>query len=196
MASQTVQLRRGGYFVVHCKQVSGVPTPRIWRYGQPATYLTRPSASRGGVLSLARPSAPAERVQYSGGRLTFQGVHHVGLLCESLEKSLEFYCGVLGLTLNPDRPDSKLPYRGAWLWVGAEMIHLMELPNPDPTEGRPEHGGRDRHVCLSVASVDALEDQLKKADIPFTRSHSGRPAIFFRDPDSNAIECAESVTSR
>lgn len=42
---------------------------------------------------------------------------------------------------------------GRWLWIGPEMIHLMELPNPDPMEGRPEHGGRDRHVCIGVHSV-------------------------------------------
>ncbi len=34
------------------------------------------------------------------------------------------------------------------------QIHLMELPNPDPTELdlRPEHGGRDRHVCVGAPS--------------------------------------------
>lgn len=47
-----------------------------------------------------------------------------------------------GLEVNPDRPHHKLPYRGAWLWIGPEMIHLMELPNPDPTdkEKRPGEG--------------------------------------------------------
>ncbi len=32
------------------------------------------------------------------------------------------------------------------------QIHLMELPNPDPTapEQRPEHGGRDRHICVGA----------------------------------------------
>lgn len=53
-----------------------------------------------------------------------------------------------GMEVNEARPDDKLPYKGAWLWVGPEMIHLMQLPNPDPMDGRPEHGGRDRHVCL------------------------------------------------
>jgi catechol 2,3-dioxygenase-like lactoylglutathione lyase family enzyme len=75
-------------------------------------------------------------------------VHHVALLCDSLERSMDFYCGTLGLEVNPDRPDGKLPYRGAWLWIGPEMIHLMELHNPDPLDGRPEHGGRDRHFCI------------------------------------------------
>ncbi|BBH08247.1 Lactoylglutathione lyase / glyoxalase I family protein [Prunus dulcis] len=95
-------------------------------------------------------------------------VHHVGLLCENLERSLSFYQNLLGLEINEARPHDKLPYRGAWLWVGSEMIHLMELPNPDPLTGRPEHGGRDR--------------------IPYTLSKSGRPAIFTRDPDANALE--------
>ena len=139
--------------------------------------------------------------------------------------------------------------RGAWLWIGPEMIHLMELPNPDPVEGRPEHGGRDRHFCIGVENIDALVSpclpssqagpmrcgggagaaamrcsrgggpatgmqaqvgrpqrraatahpppppptpppprpclqvqKLEGADIPFTRSMSGRPAVFFRDP--------------
>lgn len=126
----------------------------------------------------------------------FDSIHHVGLLVSDLEKSLEFYQGVLGLSLNPDRPDSKLPYRGAWLWVGrpeehSQMIHLMELPSPDPTEGRPAHGGRDRHFCVSVRSVDAVTEKLDAAGVPFTLSASGRKAVFYRDPDGNVLECAE-----
>lgn len=37
------------------------------------------------------------------------------------------------------------------------MIHLMELPNPDPLSGRPEHGGRDRHTCISIRDVSKLK---------------------------------------
>ncbi|KAK6120396.1 hypothetical protein DH2020_045876 [Rehmannia glutinosa] len=71
---------------------------------------------------------------------------------------------------------------------GAEMIHLMELPNPDPLNGRPEHGGRDRHACIAIRNVSKLKDILDKAGIPYTLSRSGRPAIFTRDPDANALE--------
>lgn len=49
------------------------------------------------------------------------------------------------------------------------MIHLMALPNPDPLEGRPSHGGRDRHTCVGVASLVPLEDRLAEAGILFTR---------------------------
>jgi len=118
-------------------------------------------------------------------------MHHVGILCENLERSLDFYQNVLGLKINEARPDDKLPYRGAWLWVGSEMIHLMELPNPDPLTGRPAHGGRDRHTCVEIRDVSKLKAILDKAGIPYTLSHSGRPAIFFRDPDANALEFAQ-----
>lgn len=115
-------------------------------------------------------------------------VHHVGLLCENLEKSLEFYQDLLGLEVNEARPNDKLPYRGKWLWVGSEMIHLMELPNPDPLTGRPEHGGRDRHTCIAIKNVNKLKSIFDKAGISYTLSRSGRPAIFARDPDGNALE--------
>lgn len=126
----------------------------------------------------------------STGRVVYNGLHHVGLLVENLERSLEFYVGTLGLELNGARPDNKLPYRGAWLWIGSEMIHLMELPNPDTLdmEKRPQHGGRDRHFCIGVQSIDPLVERLEQAGVPYTKSMSGRPAIFFRDPDMNVLE--------
>lgn len=68
-----------------------------------------------------------------------------------------------GLEINEARPHEKLPYRGAWLWVGSEMIHLMELPNPDPLTGRPEHGGRDRHACIAIRDVSNLKAIFDKA---------------------------------
>lgn len=43
------------------------------------------------------------------------------------------------------------------------MIHLMELPNPDPVTGRPEHAGRDRHTCIAVRDVSKLKGILDKA---------------------------------
>lgn len=185
-------------------------------------------------------------------------------------------CCDSGLEVNPDRPHHKLPYAGAWLWIGPEMIHLMQLPNPDPLEGRPAHGGRDRHFCVGVQSIEPLEARLavcvrsiragvrlgvafvsgggeglslslsravqssprslslspvrpppctlsarerdlsrtsmhgahahccaphacflarvvaaQAAGVDFTRSMSGRPAVFFRDPDSNCLEVVE-----
>jgi glyoxylase I family protein len=36
-----------------------------------------------------------------------------------------------------------------------------------------------------------LEARLESAGVPYTRSKSGRPAVFFRDPDANTLEVVE-----
>ncbi|QDZ20847.1 glyoxalase [Chloropicon primus] len=138
-------------------------------------------------------SSSVERPTGSTGVAGIVGVHHVGMICKDLEKSVVFYRDVLGLPTKMDRPDDKLPFRGAWFWIGTESIHLMEVPNPDPTDLslRPEHGGRDRHFCMGVEDVDALEDALRENGVQYTKSKSGRAAIFFRDPDANTLECLE-----
>jgi len=118
-----------------------------------------------------------------------KSLHHVSVLVADTARSLAFYCNVLGLERDPARPD--LGYPGAWLKVGAAQIHLLELPNPDPVTGRPAHGGRDRHVALTVVSVDDLRYALKAAGVAYTLSRSGRKALFCRDPDGNALEFVE-----
>ncbi len=116
-------------------------------------------------------------------------LHHASLLVADTGRALDFYCGVLGLEPDPARPD--LGYPGAWLRTGRGQIHLLELPSPDPVEGRPAHGGRDRHVALSVRDLTPLIRRLEQAGIAYTMSRSGRRALFCRDPDGNALELVE-----
>ena len=106
------------------------------------------------------------------------------------EKALDFYCQILGLNVNTSRPD--LGYPGAWLDVGDQQIHLLELPNPDPIEGRPAHGGRDRHIALLVLSLDIIQTALETKGIEYSLSRSGRRALFCRDIDGNALELIEA----
>ena len=131
-------------------------------------------------------------------RIGIQGVHHVAVIVRDLAVSMEFYRDFLGLPVNPDRPNDKLPYDGAWLMMGPEMVHLMELPNPDPTDAefRPAHGGKDRHFCIGVKDLAPLTEALETRGVPFTASRSGRPAIFFRDPDCNTLEVVEGLEWR
>jgi glyoxylase I family protein len=118
-------------------------------------------------------------------------IHHVSLIVADTERALGFYRDILGLEIDPRRPD--LGYPGAWLRVADRQLHLLELPNPDPEQGRPEHGGRDRHLALTVSDLDGLCQRLEGARVPFTRSRSGRKALFCRDPDANALEFIEEV---
>lgn len=117
------------------------------------------------------------------------GVHHASLLVRDIEMSLGFYRDLLGLSLDSKRPD--LGYPGAWLQAGSQQIHLMELPDPDPREGRPDHGGRDRHIALAVSDLGQIIERLAEAGLSYSVSRSGRRALFCRDPDGNALEFME-----
>lgn len=113
------------------------------------------------------------------------------MIVQDTDQALKFYMGILGLELDMGRPE--LSYPGAWLVVGGAQIHLLELPNPDPVTGRPAHGGRDRHLALSITDIDALRSSLEQAGIEFTLSKSGRKALFCRDYDGNALEFVENT---
>lgn len=115
---------------------------------------------------------------------------HAGLLVSDLARAKTFYESVLGLTLYPNRPD--LPYLGEWYELGGgQQLHLMQLANPDAASVRPEHGGRDHHIALAVANMDALKSRLDAAGVKYTASKSGRAALFCRDPDANTLEFVE-----
>jgi glyoxylase I family protein len=115
-------------------------------------------------------------------------IHHASLIVSDTAQSLLFYRDVLGME-QTERPN--LPFPGAWLQIGAQQIHLLELDNPDPTTGRPAHGGRDRHVAMHIDSVDALREDLERTRTAYTLSISGRKALFCRDRDGNALEFIE-----
>ena len=118
-------------------------------------------------------------------------LHHAGLLVSDLDRARVFYEAVLGLKVYPNRPD--LPYPGEWYELGnGQQLHLMQLPNPDASSVRPEHGGRDRHIALAVRDIAALKSRLDAAGVRYTASQSGRAALFCRDPDANTLEFVEA----
>ena len=118
-------------------------------------------------------------------------LHHCSVLVRDTKLALGFYQDVLGLPVNHGRPD--LGYPGVWLDIGNQQLHLLELPNPDPVDGRPQHGGRDRHVALVVKDLEWLIARLEQAGTEYSLSRSGRRALFCRDPDGNALEFIQTV---
>lgn len=116
-------------------------------------------------------------------------VNHVSLLVSDTARSLDFYHGLLGIPLDASRPELGFP--GAFLRLGDVQIHLLELAVPGAQGELPAHAGRDRHLALDIGDLDAALAALVTADIDYTLSHSGRRALFCRDPDGNGIELLE-----
>lgn len=101
---------------------------------------------------------------------------------------------VFGFTDETYQRPTTLPYPGAFLRCGTSQIHLMQLPTLDPKTGRPAHGGRDRHVALTVSNIDVLQKRLTDRQVPYTLSQGGRRAVFCRDLDGNAFEFVEDTS--
>jgi len=116
----------------------------------------------------------------------FVSLHHGSLIVEDLARSLDFYCYVIGLKQNLHRP--KMSFDGAWLDVGEQQIHLLNLAATEQSLNQPEHAGRDRHLALHVREIKSIKANLEANDIFFTMSKSGREALFCRDPDGNGLE--------
>jgi glyoxylase I family protein len=116
-------------------------------------------------------------------------LHHVSVLVSDTRRALRFYCDLLGLSTDDSRP--VMDYPGAWLDIGEQQIHLIELPENIAAAPVVEHGGRDRHLALLVADVDSVRSRLECGGVTYTQSRSGRRALFCRDPDGNAIELVE-----
>ena len=124
----------------------------------------------------------------------FLGIHHASVIVADTTRALAFYVDILGMQVDATRPELGFP--GAWLKVGgAQQIHLLELPNPDGGNVRPAHAGRDRHTALRLCGLDAVRLRLERHGVPFTRSRSGRHALFCHDPDGNGIELIEAAQS-
>ena len=114
---------------------------------------------------------------------------HVSILVADTRLAEDFYEQILGLNKSQQRPD--LGYPGCWFEIGEHQLHLIQKPNPDPVHGRPAHAGHDRHVAFAVEDLDELIGRLHQHGIVYSRSKSGRKAVFFRDPDGNALELVE-----
>lgn len=117
------------------------------------------------------------------------GFDHVSIIVKDAEASLAFYQSLLGVDLLI-RPNLGFP--GYWIDLYAgQSLHIMQLDNPNENTVRPEHGGRDYHFALRVDSIEAYVEKLEESDVTYTRSKSGRKALFIKDLDNNAFELFE-----
>ena len=107
------------------------------------------------------------------------GVHHVSINVDDADEAIAFYTDVLGLTVRDDRPD--FPFGGAWLDVGGQQVHLLEIDVPDD---------KGQHFAIRVSDLDAAVAELRSRDVTVTDPSpvgTSRQS-FLHDPSGNRIE--------
>jgi lactoylglutathione lyase len=122
---------------------------------------------------------------------------HTMLRVGELQRSIDFYTGVLGMTLlrTADRPEQK--YTLAFVGYGDEREHaVLELTYNYGVE-RYELGTAYGHIAISVPDVYAACEKIRAAGGNVTRApgpvKGGTTVIaFVTDPDGYKIELIQS----
>jgi catechol 2,3-dioxygenase len=116
-------------------------------------------------------------------------IGHVHLKVSDLERSLEFYCGVLGFELM-----QRLGASAAFISAGGYHHHIG-LNTWESAGGSPPPPGTTGlyHVAIRYPDRRALADALQRlraAGIPLTGAsdHGVSEALYLDDPDANGIE--------
>ncbi len=112
---------------------------------------------------------------------------HAAVLVSNLERAEYFYGEILGLL----KVERILKFPGAWYQIGGFQLHLIVAPCLEEILPNAEKWGRNPHIALAVANLDAAKSQLVKYKCQIQMSASGRSALFTQDPDGNIIELSQ-----
>ena len=130
-------------------------------------------------------------------RLRIAGIHHITLLCRSLDQSAAFYRNLLGMrmvkqTTNEDDQGARHLFFGNEEGRPGTLVTCLEYPELDSgTVGV----GSTHHFALSVESEDELQGwhgYLTGQGVPCTEvmDRTFFKSIYLRDPDGHIVELA------
>ncbi len=127
--------------------------------------------------------------------IQLKGMDHLVLRVQNLEAMIDFYCQVIGCSVEWRRPDLGLVH----LRAGDALIDLVPVDGPGGIAGGAAPGAEGRnldHFCLSVREFDieTIVRHLEAHGVPSGKVESrygasGRGmSIYLRDPEGNGLE--------
>ncbi len=121
-----------------------------------------------------------------------KAIDHVTLVVSDLERSREFYAGLLGMEEKP-RPDFGFP--GAWFQAGTTQIHLNIQSDEAGTAGLTYDAQsitRALHVAFVVEDANQSAEVLRARGVEIIAGPRNRPdgaiQLYILDPDGHQIE--------
>lgn len=148
-----------------------------------------------------------------------KAIHHVGITVPDLERSIDFYHGVLGLEFSsepsPVFDDPRLgPAVGVpganlkqvCLTCGDTLVELLEYTQPEPPneEPLPPNGIGAAHLAFRVDDIELSRAELEAKGVEFLSEVNvvddgvlaGWRWVYFTDPDGNTLELVEEAYTR
>ena len=113
------------------------------------------------------------------------GMNHFTVLAEDPQATLDFYCGLLGMT-EGHRPDLGFP--GAWLHAGGPqaVLHIVfGRPLPSPRAGVIDHMAFSASDLLAVKArfeASGIQHELRR------QAGAGTWQLFCFDPNGARVE--------
>ena len=120
-------------------------------------------------------------------------IDHVTLIVDDLEKSRQFYSGLLGMR-QIERPG--FSFDGSWFQAGGTQIHLILKHDQSGPVGEnradQQKSSRNRHFAFDVEDGHQAAKLLAERGIPFLAGPKTRPdgavQLFINDPDGYVVE--------
>src|SRR5919198_6477113 len=112
------------------------------------------------------------------------GMNHFTVLSDNIERTLDFYVGLLGLKPGP-RPDFGFP--GAWLYAGSSAVLHIVGGRPLPLPG----AGVIDHMAFTASSLATVQRTLDERGISYDLGRvpgSGQWQLFCYDPNGARVE--------
>ncbi|WP_332825610.1 VOC family protein [Ramlibacter sp.] len=112
------------------------------------------------------------------------GMNHFTVIAEDLDRTLEFYTGLLGLQMGP-RPDLGFP--GAWLYADGRPILHVYTDRPVPAQ----RAGVIDHMAFTASGLKDIKARFDARGIPYDlrrQKGAGTWQLFCNDPSGAKVE--------
>lgn len=126
-------------------------------------------------------------------------IDHVTIVVSNLDRSRDFYVGLLGMT---EVPRPAFSFAGLWFQAGATLLHLIEQHDQSGLAGTDEaRSGNSRchHFAFEVDDANAAAAHLQDLGIGLVSEPKLRPdgavQMFLEDPDGHLVELCTSTVS-
>ena len=139
-----------------------------------------------------------------------ESLYHVGFTVSDIERSIEFYRDVLGMSLYRRQQGTAeylsrvTGFPGVRLEIallksadGGALLELLQyITHPAPPTDRETNRPGNGHVCFKVSDIQAACEELRRRGVRLISDpvkitagvHEGAYAVYLRDPDGFTVE--------